>query len=412
MSEPRLGKAYLKPVSGPPCAGAAFELQRAAVESESVVVNGWQVQVVKDSRIVVARGGNENGYDEAFRAGLLRAQQGLDLMAMGGANNLLITKFEEDHVIWWAEAGGLVVRVVSLAPVSIDVPPVTLVVKDASGNVVPPISSKRVVWHESFRYFRLSQATDDLFDAYRNAYLALESILSSITPQRTNSAGRVTEGEGGWFKRALGEAGRLIPLASHVPAGTVDPVQHLFDELYREMRSAMSHAKSGRKVLLPQDETERQAITASLRRLIGLYLKLAEAHLGARRAGGGMFAIAFRMGFAPVLDTMKVSASDDESPLDRSQTVPNPAGGEMRELNPVAAAESPMPFVVTRLWSVPSSTLADLPHIRRIVGTRDQALAMSVVLEERLILGSALRLEVLLGVRGSNTRQPRDRYSF
>ena len=215
-----------------------------------------------------------------------------------------------------------------------------------------------------------------------------------------------------WFKRALTEADTIAPLVSLVPAGTADPVQYLYDELYREMRSAMSHAKSGRRVLLPQNETERQAVTASLRRLVALYLKLAEAHLGARRAGGGMFAIAFRMMTAPILDAMKVSASDDESPFDQSQTVPNPAGGEMRELTPIATAESPMPFVVTRLWSAPSSALADLPFIRRIVGTHDEAPAMVAVLEERLILGSALRLEVLLGTRGSNTRQPRDRYSF
>jgi hypothetical protein len=37
---------------------------------------------------------------------------------------------------------------------------------------------------------------------------------------------------------------------------------------------------------------------------------------------------------------------------------------------------------------------------------------MVAVLNGRLVLGSAQRLEVLLGARGSNTRQPRDRYSY
>jgi hypothetical protein len=174
----------------------------------------------------------------------------------------------------------------------------------------------------------------------------------------------------------------------------------------------MSHAKSGRKVLLPQNELERQAVADSLRRLVDLYLKLAEVHLDTRPTGGGVTAIAFRMMTEPLLAAMEVSASDDESPLDRSETVPNPAGGVMRELIPVAPADTSRPFVTTRLWSTPCNALVDLPYIRRIVGTRDKASAMVTVLEERLVLGSALRLEVLLGTRGSNARQPRDRYSF
>jgi hypothetical protein len=225
---------------------------------------------------------------------------------------------------------------VSLAPVTIDVPPVTVTVTDTAGRAVPAPATEPLAWHESFRYFRLSQTTDDLFDAYRNAYLALESILSSIAPQQMNAAGKVTEREGDWFKRALIEADKVAPLISVVPSGTRDPMQYLFDELYVSMRSAMSHAKSGRPVLLPQDESERRAIVDSLKRLVGLFLKLADARLGLRRGGGAMFAGAFRMMFGPALDQMTMYVSDDESPFDASDSVPNPAGGVMRELTVAA----------------------------------------------------------------------------
>lgn len=193
--------------------------------------------------------------------------------------------------------------------------------------------------------FRLSQTTDDLFDAYRNAYLALESVLSSIAPQLTNPSGKVTEREGDWFKRALMEADKIVPLASVVPSGTADPARCLFDELYVNMRSAMSHAKSGRRVLLPQDESERRAVTDSLRVLVELFLKLAGAHFGARRSGGGMFAGGFRLMFGPSLDQMKLYVSDDESSFNATDSVPNPAGGLMRELTAAAPVESPRPFV-------------------------------------------------------------------
>lgn len=42
----------------------------------------------------------------------------------------------------------------------------------------------------------------------------------------------------------------------------------------------------------------------------------------------------------------------------------------------------------------------------------DQTPTMAAVLDARLTLGDAQRFEALLGVRGSNTRQPRELYSF
>src|SRR5664279_4158410 len=82
-------------------------------------------------------------------------------------------------------------------------------VRDAQGNIIPP-PPRSTFWHESFRYYRLSQTTDDLFDAYRNVYLALESVLSTISPQKVNAAtGRIAEQEGQWFERALTDAGNV-----------------------------------------------------------------------------------------------------------------------------------------------------------------------------------------------------------
>jgi hypothetical protein len=412
MQPPTFAWIRLFPPAGTACAGGAFGLQDAARESEIVAVDGWEAEVREGQRVVVARGGTDDNYDDALRSGLMHAQRALDLMSLRGGNNLVIKGFDDDHLAWWPGPDGLVIRIVSLAPIRIDVPPVTVTTTDASGNVVPPPATPRILWHESFRYFRLSQTTDDLFDAYRNAYLALESVLSSIAPQLTNAAGKVTEGEGAWFKRALMEADKVVPLSSVVSLRTLDPVQHLFDELYVDMRSAMSHAKSGRKILLPQDEAERQDVTESLRRLIALYLRLAEKHLGARRSGGGMFAIAFRRGMSPTLEQMKLYASDDESPFDKSDTIPNLAAGTLKELSATGPADTSRPFVVTRIWAERCAVLADLPFVKRVVGMLDDKPGIAAVLDGRLVLGSAHTLEVMLGVRGSNSRQPRDRYSL
>jgi hypothetical protein len=174
----------------------------------------------------------------------------------------------------------------------------------------------------------------------------------------------------------------------------------------------MSHAKSGRKVLLPQNEAERQTVTASLRRLVGLYLRLAESHLAARRMGGMMMAGGFRLMFGRVLDGATAEVSDDESPYDGSDARPNPAGGKLVALAPAGRLDTSRPLVATRLWAAPAADLADLPFVRRVVASAGDQVAIVQVLEGRLDLGSASRLEVLVGIKGLNIRQPRERYSF
>jgi hypothetical protein len=226
--------------SGAACSGGAFGLRDTAREDDFVTVDGWEAEVRKGQRVVVAGGGSERGYEEALRAALMHSQKALDLMSVCGKNDLVIQNFDEDHIIWWPEPGGLAVRVVAFAALAMDIGAATLVRGSASPPAAPPL----IPWHESFRYFRLSQTTEDLFDAYRNAYLALESVLSDIAPRHRNARGK-PEGEGAWFKRALAEANHVVPLAPFAPQANTDPVQALYEELHLETRCPMSHAKSG-----------------------------------------------------------------------------------------------------------------------------------------------------------------------
>jgi hypothetical protein len=413
MRMPSLGGIRL--VDGPEnlASGAAFELERPAREDATALIDSWSVEVVSDQKLVVARGGRDIGYEEALTTGLLLAQQGLDLLSVQGKGDLSIRGFDDDHIAWWVEPKGLVIRVVSIAPMRIDVPPITAVVSNASGQQVPQAVPPPPSWHESFRYFRLSQTSDDLFDAYRNAYLALESVLSSIAPQKMNQAGDIAESEGGWFRRALEAANKLVPLSKFVPSGTNDPIQYLFNELFVEMRSAMSHAKSGRRVLLPRNAAERDDVTDSLERLVELYLGLAQVHLDTRRAGGFMFAAGFRLLTEESLAAMNFLASDDEAPFDPAGTVLNPSGGQLVPLPDEGPVDTTTSFLTKKLASAPANHLVSLGFVRKVGGSEpDGTPTMAAILPGRLMIGSALRFEAELGIRGTNLRQPRIRYSF
>jgi len=54
------------------------------------------------------------------------------------------------------------------------------------------------VRHEALRFYRMSQCARGLFDAYRNAYLALECLVSDESPKKRN------ERELEWLSRVIG----------------------------------------------------------------------------------------------------------------------------------------------------------------------------------------------------------------
>jgi len=162
-----------------------------------------------------------------------------------------------------------------------------------SMTVGGPPTAYPATWHPAMRYFRMSQTTGDLYDAFRNLYLALESVLSTMEQVRVNAKG-APEGEGAWIERALGTAHNSLRrsnpamgLQSYLPArtpgaGATGVVADVKAELYRDLRTRVFHAKDGRPVALPQDRADQAHVLDGLVRYGRLFTDLAELQLGVR----------------------------------------------------------------------------------------------------------------------------------
>ena len=326
--------------------GAVFLLRTAPPFTESVSVNGWTTTVVGGGRAVITRGPlKAKKFDATFDTALEMANKGLDLMCVQGLADCAIREASEDCLVWWPDrpARGVVMRANIVPTNPIDMfrmrgvtPP------DADGNVVPSPPPPTPMIHDTYRFIRMCRTSDDLYDSYRNLFLAFECLLSDIRrPQRVSRRRRCFglrrpdpngpwEPEKDWFMAALSEAGKLVPLASLTPPEVQNHEKWIYKHMYQDERCALMHAKQGRDedYLLPQDGVNRDQLIDSLGRLSSYIRELIEAHphLGVRYRGGYLTDAARRLGAQAVVGGHVVVVSDDTGPV-------NPQGA-----NPISEA--------------------------------------------------------------------------
>jgi hypothetical protein len=245
--------------------------------------------------------------------------------------------------------------------------------------------------------------------------LALEALLSTIRPVRLKPNGR-NEGDWEWFLEALKAANELVPLESFAPTGSAPegpdkPMQDLRDDLYVKTRTALFHAKAGRKVLLPHHPADRDSVLTSLKRLAAVYLALADQVLGARPPGPSASRFFFRLMGETLGRDMQLWFTDYDSEFDPAEKLVNPRG---KMLVPVVWQPSPQydtPKRTTYLGEAAAATLGPLPFIASVAASDSAGTArFANVLRGRLEHEGLTRVEALVGWRGTNAREGREDY--
>lgn len=390
--------------------GGVFYLNKGSSEDLRWDDGVWTVESKAGSSVVIVRGGWASSYQQARADSLSAAQRGLDAFCLFGFAPLSIRDAETQHIAWWIESKALALRVVAISEISMKMS-LNFEVTDSSGKTVAPAPTTPVAWHESFRYFRLSQSTDDTFDAFRNLYLALESILDNLAPVQIGKNGRPAERESAWTRRALTMAAGLTDLSRFARAAVADPVEDLANEM-RDIRNAVFHAKSGtKKILLPHESSSRSALSV-LERFGTLYVELANRVLKVRRPTAMLLPPAFDSITDGLGRSLEYFVSDDETPCKREDTSPNPAGGQLVRLTPSSTPEQKLPFLRSYVATSPAAALSSLSFIRRLGSTAEGVLFSCADLEGKLELSGVDRFEVELGIRASNTQAVKTVYTM
>ncbi len=278
--------------------GAIFGLSGAARRNRRQTFGSWEAELRKDAAYVCVRGPATNlnrpladVVDAAHSVG----QNLLDIVAVEERTALLIAE-PRDNVVWRTGPHGLKLQLTSSITMTAEMTGITAVVKNAAGEVLPDPPYMPPQHHFAYRYFRYSQAAENVLDGYRNMFLALESVLDFI------DAKNPAEAETEWLKRALGKAQtRGLKLDAFAKPGSTDPIADFLDAHYSAVRCAAFHAKSSSgRALRPGSLDDYGVVLQQLLAVQGLVEALLKSEFSARLQSGGFF----HSGFGHLLETL------------------------------------------------------------------------------------------------------------
>jgi hypothetical protein len=279
----------------------------------------WQVELKRGHVYAVARSHDHQAYDSLVTSGLEQIQRCQDIIAVKKLGVLLLDHPESDHVGLFQRDEESILRHFSVSTLGIATS-VSVEVRDKDGNIKPPAPIPEPIWTWAFRYYRLSQASQDIFEAYRNLFLSLEALLNNIRPKLRS------ESEKRWLKNALSEVATKVQLGKHTPPIIADPIDYFMRTQYEDIRCRLFHAKYP-DALLPHEELNPTDVLVAYESLLRLWRDIAETYFRVPHAGGVVTYQGFRYWMDKLFShPLSLYFTEDNSPPQREDTQVSPLG--------------------------------------------------------------------------------------
>lgn len=237
-------------------AGAAFLLKTPAPMPFVLRRAGGEVRIREGAPYIIICFSSMPKISEPLPAIAWKlVQEALDIFAATHRRPLITDRAEFENISWVLADDGYQLTISDTTDMRYEISATV-----TTGSGPGKIDNSEYGHHISLRFYRLSLASEDLFDSFRNAYLCLECLVSDESPKGEK------EYERPWLKRVLGG-----PLKPGVP-DDID-VSEFIDDIYREGRLPLFHAKMERHFYIG-DEPDREAIRSRLEKLIWMLSSL------------------------------------------------------------------------------------------------------------------------------------------
>lgn len=278
----------------------------------------WIVVAKRGSRYICANGRALQEHDRAKNDGINALMQALDLACMQSHIASNLSKPGDNHIVLFKNNDQAVARITSTFDLAASMD-ISVEVRNKDGEIVPQPMAPAPVWHRALRYYRLSQLAGDIYEAYRNLYLAFEAIAEALYPRAKN------EREGEWVRRCFKEMHGKYNLSPYAPNGHSAPSEYLFGTLYEHTRCSLFHARTVDSIL-PFYETDTSKMQNAYATLLRIWRQIASSEL---HVGGGGGVITYQ-GYKHWMDNLfsnlvEVAVTNDTKPPKGSDTKLGPA---------------------------------------------------------------------------------------
>ncbi len=281
----------------------ALHLTRESTISRVEKLQDWEFEVRHGSGYLVARKQDPLDRESLLRVGYEQAERFLDIISFELSSTVEIGAPGRSHLILYDREGKLVLERLATSdnPMSIGL---TITQLGPDGQPLPPPPTPPAKWIPALRFYRLSQASRNPHEAYRNLWLGFEALLSAAVPKGEK------EKEGIWLRRALGQITRTLDLAHEIPSGA-DPVDYLMERHYVGMRCNLFHAKIGALYTEPQMPTAQEAVDAYAE-IVRIWRAIAIRVGELRFVGSGLITYAgYASQMAAIFSRVNFHATDD-----------------------------------------------------------------------------------------------------
>ncbi len=366
----------------------------------------WEAEVKKEHSSVVVRCREIHTIEEILSMGYEYCQRLLDIISLK-YNIRLRTKSADsaNFIIYRDPSGDFILRISSLDKLNFGLE-ASATIYDIKGNIQPqprepePEPEPEPEWIPAYRYYRLSQTTEDLFEAYRNIFLCFENILNSICPKNTG------EREVDWFKRALNQINPNVPLSNYSPPGTLDPIDYFYNSQYRDLRVKLFHAKN--QIILPQENPNPSLVLEGYKTLVTLILKLVEKYFNMKNASGGFTFFGFKMlADRMAQSVVEIQVTDDSSPTVPEDTLVSPKGRPVFSLSDSHCFSNYQPGRVLIYGKMEGTDLNKVGWIYRIGTFLDGILYYTDLIQDGIYIKGIEKLEYNQFLQMRNKNYPK-----
>lgn len=388
--------------------GIAYNLSEKSPISKKIEFeeNQWEVEFLKDSKNVVARTKSRVNYDELQTLGFSLAQKALDIVSVTGYFSAILINPAMSSIGIYYKNDRLVLFVYELTHVPMG-GEAKFTMTDANGNIIPTPVQVEPTWNESFRYYRLSQCSDDQFEAYRNLFLAFEALLNSICSKKRN------EGEAAWLERALTQVNQEVDLSRFNPNNT-NSVKYIIRSQYKDTRCKLQHAKFP-NAQLPHSNLTPSAVKQAYTELTRIWQSIASRYLNVFSKSGMTFTY---IGFKIMMDNffsreIRISFTPDDSSPNKNGLQVSPKGLPFYMFDSMRYLGEVKPGVVRFFSNEHVNQSADkykLPVYRICIVEADTLLGVSYI-EEGLIIAGVDEWEYINDFYLVNSSHPKSEFN-